>query len=114
MHAHLYIVSPGLTAGSSRGTKRARATDIQPPSQSKCRRQGLALAFINTVVTSIDGSTVVMNKRSRKKTLKQGDEKKENLECHRLMLGHLLSCLLSCGMKIRCIALYKLNRRNRR
>lgn len=61
----------GTTAG---GTKRALDTDIQP---RKRHRQGIAPAFINnTIVTSIDGATVVMSKKSRKERSDKGTKRK--------------------------------------
>ena len=62
--------SPTATASSR---KRAQAMEAQP--SNKRRRQGLTLAFINTVITSVDGATIVMNKRPRKECSDKGKKR---------------------------------------
>ena len=62
--------SPTATASSR---KRAQAMEAQP--SNKRRRQGLTPAFINTVITSVDGATVVMNKRPRKERSDKGKKR---------------------------------------
>ena len=72
--AALQLEPAGTTTGSK---KRALNTDTQPLAPSKRRRQGLAAAFVNTVVTSIDGTTIVMNTKSRKARSDKGKKRKQ-------------------------------------
>lgn len=65
-------LSPTATASSR---KRAQATEAQPSPPNKRRRQGVTPAFINTVITSVDGATVVMSKRPRKERSDKGKKR---------------------------------------
>lgn len=72
----LNSTSPSTSATAS-SAKRARATDGEPsttegePSTNR-RRQDLNPAFINTFITSVNGATVLMNKKPRKERSDKG------------------------------------------
>lgn len=65
--------SPTASATVS-SRKRAQATEAQSAPPNKRRRQGLTPAFIN-VITSVDGATVVMNKKPRKERSDKGKKR---------------------------------------
>ena len=65
-------LSPTATASSR---KRAQETEAQPSPPNKRRRQGVTPAFINTVVTSFDGATVVMSKKPHKERSDKGKKR---------------------------------------
>jgi hypothetical protein len=66
--------TPSASATTS-GVKRTQATEAQPPPPSKRHRPALTPAFINTIVTSVDGAPVVMNKRARKQRSDKGKKR---------------------------------------
>ena len=71
---NLSPMTPSASATTS-GVKRTQATEAQPPSPCKRHRPALTPAFINTVVTSVDGAPVVMNKRPRKQRSDKGKKR---------------------------------------
>lgn len=71
---NLSPTTPSASATTS-GVKRTQATEAQPPPPSKRHRPALTPAFINTIVTSVDGAPVVVNKRARKKRSDAGQKR---------------------------------------
>jgi hypothetical protein len=71
---NLSPTSPSVGATGS-GVKRAQATEPQPQPPSKRHHQALTPAFINTVVTSVDGAAVVMNRKARKQRSDKGKKR---------------------------------------
>ena len=64
--------TPPTDSATASSGKRARAAEGQPLPPTKRRRQGLAPGFINTSVTSVDGATVLINKKPRKERSDKG------------------------------------------
>ena len=71
---NLSPTTPSASATTS-GVKRTQATEAPPPSPCKRHCPGLTPAFINTVVTTVDGAPVVMNKRARKQRSDKGKKR---------------------------------------
>ena len=64
--------TPPTDSATASSGKRARAAEGQPLPPTKRRRQGLAPGFINTSVTSVDGATVLINKKPHKEQSDKG------------------------------------------
>jgi hypothetical protein len=67
--------NPSSSTATASSRKRAQATEAQPSPPNKRRRQGVTSAFINTVITSVDGATVVMSKKPRKERSDKGKKR---------------------------------------
>ena len=64
--------TPPTDSATTSSGKQAQAVEGQPLPPTKRRRQGLAPGFINTSVTSVDGATVVINKKPHKEQSDKG------------------------------------------
>ena len=69
--------SASLAGATLNGTKRPSDNELHQSAPNKKRRQGPSMMMINTmVVTSADGSTVVMNQKPRKERSDKGKKRK--------------------------------------